>query len=44
MNTTIEHLVVAGGGTYGFQADGTLQELKNQQIWEPKQLKTFKIL
>jgi len=40
MNTVIEHLVVAGGGTYGFQAYGTLQELKNQQIWDPKQLKT----
>ena len=33
-NPTIKHLVIAGGGTYGYQAYGFLQELREKEkIW-----------
>ena len=31
-NPTIKHLVIAGGGTYGYQAYGFLQELREKGI------------
>ena len=35
-NPTIKHLVIAGGGTYGYQAYGFLQELRENEIYPDK--------
>jgi len=37
---TIKHLVIAGGGTYGFQAYGVLQEAHKQGIWNIKNIES----
>lgn len=37
-NPTIKHLVIAGGGTYGFQVYGFLQELRAKGFWKRENL------
>ena len=34
----IKHLVIAGGGTYGFQAYGALVESRSKGIWKKEDI------
>lgn len=38
---TIEHLVLAGGGLFGFQVFGSLQESAKDGFWNPSEIKSI---